>query len=452
MKYPHIMGEIARTPWAITPDALRGIMAAIDEGIGSADYPAFHGSDPATTDAVAAQLGTRPEGSRLSFIRDGIGALQINGPIVPRADAFTESSGLTSIDRLTSEFRALEAHPDVTKILLVIDSPGGAITGVSEFAKTVAASTKPTAAYVYGMAASAAYWIASAADEIHAGDTGLTGSIGVVMTVYKGAEDEVEIVSSQSPNKRPDPDTKEGRQELQSTVDDLAAVFIAAVAENRSTTTKAVEDNFGRGGMVMPTDAIKAGMIDGKATFSEYLGLLVSGPPAEPSPDSEPEPVIVPTMKLDTPPKSGENRGDRANAPTSHPEDRKMKLAEFLTEHPEAASEVEAIRAEARAAGVEDTNKRNAFASTILTSATYPEQIKVIAAAVVTGTKTPEHLDTAVSVFDALKGQDTITDAQADSDAAPATPPQNTEALSTDGVLRTPADIDAAAAAMKAGR
>jgi capsid assembly protease len=452
MTYPHILAEIARTPWAIAPEALRGIVAAVNGGLTLSDRPAFHGAQPEQADAVASLLGTRPAGSRFSFVRGDVGALRIDGPIIPRADAFAESSGVTSIERLTAEFSALEADPAVRRILLVIDSPGGAITGVSDFARLVSASAKPTTAYVYGMAASAAYWIASAADEIIAGDTGLTGSIGVVMTVYKGDEDEVEIVSSQSPMKRPDPDTKEGRRELQGTVDSLADVFLAAVADHRATSVETVVAKFGRGGMVMPADAVRVGMIDGVAPLADFLAGVFANPLPASDPDALPE---QDENIFDRPPAAGENRRDSvASAP--HSEDEAMKLTELLKEHPEAAAEIDAMRADSHAAGhaagIADANKRNAQASKILASAAYPEPIKALAAAVLTGEKSPERLEDAVTLFDSLQAKAEIDAAAQDSAALPATPPQNPTPLSTDGVIRSQADVDAAAAAMKAGR
>lgn len=449
-KYPHILSEIARTPWAITPAALRGIVSAAEGKLDARDYPTFHGAEPGKQLEISAMLGEKQGGARLSSVRDGLGILQINGPIVPRADAFTDMSGLTSVDRLSAEFSALAADPGVRHILLVLDSPGGAITGISEFASQVDAAAKPVTAYIYGMAASAAYWIASAADEILAGDTAMTGSIGVVMTLYKGDEDEIEIVSSQSPLKRPDPENEEHLGDLQREVDGLADVFVQTVARNRSTTPAAVIEKFGRGGMLLPTEAVRVGMIDGQSTLADYLGELITGTPRKKIDSNEDLDFDNPAARV----------GKEGKSASSNREETKMNLTEMLKEHPELAAELDAIKASALAEGkaagaaaaVADLNKRNAQASTILASDAYSATIKGFAAGVLSGTKSAEQLETAVAVFDAMKAEREMDGAKADSKNAPATPPQKTEPLSTDGVLRTPADIDAAAAAMKAGR
>ncbi|MCC3862680.1 S49 family peptidase, partial [Emcibacteraceae bacterium Y4] len=91
---------------------------------------------------------------------------------------------------------------------------------------------KPVIAYASGDAASGAYWIAAAADEIVVSKTSALGSIGVV-GVYQGGKDTdtVEVVSSQSPFKRLDPGSDEGRARLQKRIDAMAGVFVDAVAK-----------------------------------------------------------------------------------------------------------------------------------------------------------------------------------------------------------------------------
>jgi ClpP class serine protease len=75
------------------------------------------------------------------------------------------------------------ADDNVRAIVLNIDSPGGSIFGTEElFNKIMAArGSKPITAVVNSVAASAAFWIASAADEIVITPGGMIGSVGVYM-------------------------------------------------------------------------------------------------------------------------------------------------------------------------------------------------------------------------------------------------------------------------------
>ena len=107
----------------------------------------------------------RLAGTSRAFLVDGVAILPITGPIFPRANMMTEYSGATSINTLTDDYRKALDSSDVGAILLLVDSPGGAVSGINAFADIVAAGAKKkyTTAFVAGAAASAAYWIASAA-------------------------------------------------------------------------------------------------------------------------------------------------------------------------------------------------------------------------------------------------------------------------------------------------
>ena len=119
-----------------------------------------------------------------------------------------------------------------------LDSGVGFSNGCAELADAIRAAnaSKPVVAYVGGTGASAAYWIASAADEVVVDDTALLGSIGVVLEVaVRQAEADQKrytIVSSNAQNKRPDIETERGRAEIAKTIDALANVFTAKVARN----------------------------------------------------------------------------------------------------------------------------------------------------------------------------------------------------------------------------
>src|SRR5262249_42337824 len=161
----------------------------------------------------------------------------------------TAISGGASVDALARDFNQALNDPSIRAIVLNVDSPGGEVTGISELAEMIFAARprKRVVAYVGGMGASAAYWIASAATEIIADATALVGSIGIVAAVpnpEKRSARDVEFVSSQSPRKRPNPNTESGKSQIQVMVDDLAAVFISAVAKYRAVSANTVLEKF----------------------------------------------------------------------------------------------------------------------------------------------------------------------------------------------------------------
>jgi ClpP class serine protease len=266
MEHKRILAAIQSELWAITPEALQQVVA-IAQGFG----------DP---EAVAAKLGKPLTNTRTVTVRDGVAVVPVIGPIFRYANLFTMISSATSIEVLATDLQAAVDNPDVKAIILEIDSPGGQVAGVSEFAAQIRAanSIKPVTSYISDAGASAAYWIASAAGSIVASDTARIGSIGVVMQASIGEEDgTVKFISSQSPHKQADPGTDQGRLQYQKTVDALAEVFIGAVASYRGTTREAVIANYGSGGVMIAADAISAGMADKLGSLESLIAQLSSG-------------------------------------------------------------------------------------------------------------------------------------------------------------------------------
>lgn len=261
---------IFNTQWAITDEALKAIYAAVDnDALTREDYKLFHQKEPSAFVFSGVESGTL-----YTTIKDGVGFIEINGPIVPRARLLDEVSGVVSIQNLMKEFEALENNPNIKSIALLLDSPGGAVTGVSDFAAMVKNSNKATYGFVW-MAASAAYWIASAVDVLVSSDVGKVGSVGTVITVRQSKEtDEIQFVSSQSPNKRVDVTTKEGATAIQKLADDLAEVFVSTVASNRNVTREKVISDFGQGGVLVAPEALRADMIDKIQDVTSFINDL----------------------------------------------------------------------------------------------------------------------------------------------------------------------------------
>lgn len=280
---------IGAAPWLIQPSTLEtllAIAARANEG----------------PEAVAARLGRPLDNSRTVSVRDGVALIPVTGPIFRRANLFTEISGATSVEILATDLATAAADPTVRAIVLDIDSPGGQATGISELAGQIRAidrTAKPVTAYVDGMAASAAYWLASAAGRIVTSDTGLLGSIGVVGT-YKAEKDApIKIISSVSPLKQATPDTEAGRAEMQRVIDELGTLFVSAVATNRDTSPERVITDFGRGGVLVGAEAVKAGMADAVGTLESLLSSLSEQRPRQgPNGHSARQPISTTELSM----------------------------------------------------------------------------------------------------------------------------------------------------------
>lgn len=273
-----IWNRITGDPWAITETALHTIL----------EVAARENEAP---EAVAAKLGRQLQNSYNATERDGVAIIPVTGPLFRYANIFTAISGASSYELIARDFMSALENPQISSIILDIDSPGGEVNGVSELASMIfeARGTKPVIAYASGDAASGAYWIASAADEIVVSETSALGSIGVV-GIYRGktakeSAETVEIVSSQSPHKRLDPMSDDGRAKLQTRIDAMADVFVSTIARNRSVTPDHVLEHYGGGDVMIGANAVNAGLADRVGSLERLITELSS--PKTPSPQPE---------------------------------------------------------------------------------------------------------------------------------------------------------------------
>ena len=287
---PRTAFELAASrPWLITGDALDSLMAVADR--------------QGDVEALETRLGRALDNTRSVTVRDGIAVIPVTGPIFRYANLFTEISGATSTQVLATDFQTAFDDPAIKAIIPVFDSPGGEATGINELGDLIynMRGRKPVVAYVSGMAASAGYWIASAADEVVVDDTAQLGSVGVVLNLVKRedrpGEKSYEIVSSNAPNKRPDMETEAGRAQLQTRTDELANVFLDKVARNRGIAREEVNDRFRQGGIATGALAIEAGMADRLGSLESLIAEL-AGSSASNQPRSITMTIVKTTAEL----------------------------------------------------------------------------------------------------------------------------------------------------------
>ncbi len=280
-RYAHVLAWVAETPWAVLPS----VLAVINDLL--AYRAAGHRLDRSE---VLARIGAAPP-SRPARARAGaVAVLPLTGLIAHRASAFEDVSAPpgTSVQRFTVRFREALADPDVAAILIDVDSPGGAVDGVAELAAEIAAARgrKPIVAVANTLAASAAYWIATQADELVVSPSAEVGSIGVFAAhqEFSRMDERIGVTTTlisagkfKTEANPYEPLTDEARAAIQARVDDYYRMFVDAVARGRGVTAAAVRSGFGEGRVVGARDAVGLGMADRVATFDETLARLRAG-------------------------------------------------------------------------------------------------------------------------------------------------------------------------------
>jgi ClpP class serine protease len=206
---------------------------------------------------------------------NGTAHIQIVGQLTPVAEqdvcgGYT-AEALTEYGYIVAATQAASADSRVQAIDYHVSSPGGYLAGLFGAIQAVAAASVPTRAIVGDMAASAAYWLASAMGDIQAeSPASRFGSIGVLAEDYntdgalaaKGIQHTV-FTSTDAPLKHADTLTPEGRAQVVAELDQLHAIFRAQVAEGRGVSEDVVNSDFGRGALLTAEAALAAGMIDG---------------------------------------------------------------------------------------------------------------------------------------------------------------------------------------------
>ena len=200
----------------------------------------------------------------LTSRQETIGIINVNGVLTntpdPLAALFLGAN--TVYADIRQAIQSYNQDDSVESIQLNIDSPGGEVNGLFKTLDVIKKSKKPVKAVVSNLAASAAYAIASSADELVATERSARfGSVGVVASVYVD-NDVVEITNTDSPDKRPDVTTEEGKASVRSELDEIFQLFAESIADGRNTTIDNVSNNFGKGAVLLADKALQRGMID----------------------------------------------------------------------------------------------------------------------------------------------------------------------------------------------
>jgi signal peptide peptidase SppA len=266
------------TPWLITEAGLRELISMAGKLSVSSE------PTPEQQHELEIAAATSPDelARTLPKTEDGIAIINIKAPLVALPSFWQMLSGCLLTGAVRNRISAAADAPDISAIILDINSPGGQAMGIAETGAEIAraAKKKPVIAYNSGRMASAAYWLGSQASTIVSDPTSEQGSIGVVVewADARGYWEQMGVkfysfVSGRAPKKRIDvrSESNFARLEITALLDKLEEQFYQAVATGRKVTTEQIAQQFGQGGMLITADALKAKMIDRQGFFADAL-------------------------------------------------------------------------------------------------------------------------------------------------------------------------------------
>lgn len=216
---------------------------------------------------------------------DGVALITMRGPMMKFESSFSGASTVATRRKVRNAVN----DQFVKSIVLIIDSPGGTVSGTKELADDVAAAAKKKPLYVYveDYCCSAAYWVGSQATKMFSNATALVGCIGTYMVVYDqskqyAAEGIVVHVVRAGDFKGAGVSgteiTAEQLAEWQTEVNELNDFFVRGVASGRRVAIKTAE-GWADGRAHVAGKAHKMGLIDGVTTLDATIDMAARAKP-----------------------------------------------------------------------------------------------------------------------------------------------------------------------------
>jgi protease-4 len=217
-----------------------------------------------------------------------IALIDVEGMLLNMRSSGLLGSGENPVALFRERLEAAAADPRVKAVVLRINSPGGAVTASDIMYRDLLTfrdkTGKPVVACMMDVAASGAYYLAMGCNCVYAHPTTVTGSIGVIMSLYNAAGLAAKIGITSSPIKSgPIKDvgnplremTDVERAVLQEIVNRFYAQFVAVVARGRRLPEERVRV-LADGRVYTGTQAHELGLVDEIGYLDDAIGAAMS--------------------------------------------------------------------------------------------------------------------------------------------------------------------------------
>ena len=284
---PILLEYISGQNWAMQPSTLQQMVDIVERHVRGDRI-----SDDEIKDITAARTIKGSDKRTFEITDGGMAVIPVSGIIAKYSRLVNGSSKPrgTSIETLRGQFDEAMTDARVKGIFLHIESPGGNLDGLADFAEDIynASFEKPITAYADDLAASAAYWLGCQANAFYANQTADVGSIGVY-TLYVDSSARAEQLGLKFHIVRSGPNKGVGSAGVEITEANLAAIqtridtfydiFIAAVLRGRGQAGLTEENlrELADGRTYIGADAAEKKLIDGVYSLRQAFA---AGPPA----------------------------------------------------------------------------------------------------------------------------------------------------------------------------
>jgi signal peptide peptidase SppA len=280
-KVRNVVRFVTESVWHIEPNLLNSMVEVLE-----LRQNGFEFTEAEVAERIAAAAGGKPldqnYGESGPMLFDNVAVIPIQGVMAARMNMFMRISGGTSTQQVGAWVKELKANSAVDTVILDVDSGGGEAKGNEELVMILddLKQSKRVVSVVTGMAASAAYYVASAAETIVMTPSSEVGSIGTyrIHTDTTGAQEKngkkftiIRAGENKILGNDLEPLTEKAMAVAQEHIDGHYQMFVAAVAKNRGVTPDHVLKNFGQGKLYLAKSAIELGMADEQGTLDDTV-------------------------------------------------------------------------------------------------------------------------------------------------------------------------------------
>ena len=184
--FSHIITEAFNRPLAMEAGYARTFFSALSQRFGNVvQLKDVNGEILKASDmkAEAAAFSPKRDSNRSYQIVDGIAIIPIDGSLVHKFGYVKPMSGMTGYDGIMYRLTEAIHDPEVKAVMLDMNTPGGMVAGCFDLADKIAEfrQIKPIWSLGYDMHCSAGQMIASACSRRLITQTGVAGSVGVIL-------------------------------------------------------------------------------------------------------------------------------------------------------------------------------------------------------------------------------------------------------------------------------
>lgn len=183
----HIASRVLNTPLLLEPGYARTFFSALAPRLGIMELQDSEGvilTGEKMRQSAAAWSSDRSR-DRPYEVVDGVAVIPVSGSLVHKSGRIQPYSGMTGYDGIIRRAAEAFSDPSVKGVMMDSDTPGGEVSGCFNTARKLRemadAAGKPLWSLCYDMSCSAGMALASSAHRRLINETGIAGSVGVVM-------------------------------------------------------------------------------------------------------------------------------------------------------------------------------------------------------------------------------------------------------------------------------